>query len=696
MSSLSLSAHSIARSISVRDLVPNSDPVRSARSESSLHRAYQAKLARKFKSFRSEVHCAATITFNSLEIRVTGRLDGIRKTRNGWILTEIKPVDSLEITDAHPDLERALWQLQLYADLVRAGGIVPATAGLLLELILLDSSAKARALSVAYDRDFEYLRRRLATHYSSDRKPQPWPEATQTACDRLEVFDRPAQIDAWQALGECGAASVLLALPPGTGKTRLALRWAIQKAIASSSQVVWITAKARGRETVLAEVAALAEHGVDLTVVWKTTRERLCPHCREHSTCSAAAAQRLSQFFGDSLNFAPTCDFERMRYSEANAHLIIADLNYVLAPSSLWNKRAVFVIDEAQHWADRARGQSEFWLPNSQLRQLKSTLNSRARAYFAPILASAADESPSTELWADFLQTVGLSTGTPNLNISAQQATVAGEHGWYVQIGDPASNMLAGVQQAVAVLALSGSLPANNTARKQLFPIANNFALINSKHEPPLDIRFVPLLDFRFPLTLDDHREARDALIEVSRANNGTLLVMGQSRESNAILYSLLASSGLNCIFADDVGDDWQLLTHVRPDIVFASLGSAATESVNPPADVFSMIVVLSAGLRPPSPIDELRAEWSRVNDSYEPSSTSAPAVAAASRIIQAVGRVNRSPERLQPALLLDRRLFAQPFAELWPDSWRNTRGQLVVYHDLASALDRQTDTQYA
>ena len=95
--------------------------------------------------------------------------------------------------------------------------------------------------------------------------------------DRDAQSDRPAQRVAMESLAAADVARpLLLSMPPGSGKTRVALRYGLRAAFARELPLYWITTKARGRDEVLAELARYTAAGIPLRVLWKTAPERLC------------------------------------------------------------------------------------------------------------------------------------------------------------------------------------------------------------------------------------------------------------------------------------------------------------------------------------------------------------------------------------------------------------------------------------
>ena len=130
---------------------------------------------------------------------------------------------------------------------------------------------------------------------------------------------------------------------------------------------------------------------------------------------------------------------------------------------------------------------------------------------------------------------------------------------------------------------------------------------------------------------------------------------------------------GFTILLDEDIQNDWSSAVAAAPDFLFISLGGSLSESVNPPPGLFSAAAILAPGHRAPDEFDLLRSLVQGAASGGEEGADPRPreiAAHAVSRVVQAAGRVQRSPESRQPVLLLNR-VFAEPdYLNAWPCPW--------------------------
>jgi Rad3-related DNA helicase len=232
------------------------------------------------------------------------------------------------------------------------------------------------------------------------------------------------------------------------------------------------------------------------------------------------------------------------------------------------------------------------------------------------------------------------------------------------------------------VLALSGSMPSDPVVQNILSPGAGAFQRIDLTSEFSAPVFVCPVLDFSYPLSMKDLTAARRYLRKIRRALGPSVLVFGQNRESNDVLAMQMRVRNQIAVLDTDIGSDWESLRSMQPDFLFASLGGSLSESVNMPQNVFSCVVILAAGYNPSDLYSQLRSENRKSRQHDQDTNDSVDAVKhadAVSRIIQAVGRVQRDLHSLKPAFLLDKR-FAEPrFMRAWPEGWQCVSNHAVV-----------------
>ena len=197
----------------------------------------------------------------------------------------------------------------------------------------------------------------------------------------------------------------------------------------------------------------------------------------------------------------------------------------------------------------------------------------------------------------------------------------------------------------------------------------------------------VPLLDFSYPISLDDHEHASDILRILRDSFGATVAVFGQNRASNEIMAWRLHARGFTSLLDSDLDDDWERARAARPDFLFVSLGGDLAESVNPPPDLLSCGVVLAPGHRPLDVFD--RVQTMALANSGHSESTAVDlsrTTNAVSRVVQAAGRLHRSPEDLRPVFLVNKAFGAPDFLRLWPRNWYRRRPQELLFDSLADA----------
>lgn len=731
----------------IRDLVPRPDLVeRPEQREINLHHIAQAQLRRKYKSFRSEVALSASVTVKGRQITVVGRLDGYRRTSKGIVLYEIKSVPGdPRLWVNSPLLQNARWQLQLYADLARLAADKPWRDGEPVAGVLcLISDLQRQALESVDIHGFPgFLNSRLQVVLSALHGRR---RTADNLSRKLEAFitedqpaDRPEQAEAFQHISRCNAESrLLLSMPPGTGKTRVAVRYALREAMARNLRMVWITVKARGRDELLAELARYRRAGVPLRVLWKTTRERLCdctspgPLCpRRLETRSRLFLDPLTEFRehptwdpDDLLEYARShalCFHELVSTLEPDADVVVADVNYLLNPSPLFERAAIVVLDEAQNVARRVREYSEVKIRRDDLLLLMEHVSEPVRRTIREILAACDTEDvQSASLQNNMMtlreQTTRIEARLPVISLvqraSRLWSNFPGEYqmAWYRRLPDftligtliDANGAMANaMERHETVLAMSGSLPSDDASRRVLFPLADRFHAIEVQPCAVPDVFIIPQLIFKYPLTTEDHESATDMLRQIRGHFRPTVAVFGQNRASNELLSMRLRVRGHTVMLDEDLMDDWDAAVAARPDFLFMAMGGRLSEAVNPPYELFSCAAVLSSGYRAPDEFDLLRSSLRRerfegMDESCEATDIVERRADAVSRVIQAAGRLQRSPYSRKPVFLLNRDFADPDFLRAWPHGWYESSPRELVYLSLNAALEHWSALSHA
>jgi hypothetical protein len=728
---------------SVRDLIPNPDiAAETSRSARYLHQITQARLARKYPSFVAEAEIRAQVETSHGSIPVSGRLDGFRKARKGIILYEIKAVPGKAKHWLGSDaLKWARIQLQFYAALSQMASGKPWTTSPVRDaiLVLAGSDGTLAEENVDISLGAALLTQRLDVMLaagSRHRKGAEFGQSLQRFAEQDALTDRPLQRQVLQEIGSLrDQKNILLALPPGAGKTRITLRLGLLKASRLGVPLYWITEKAAGREEVIRELERWNAAGIHFRTVWKTAPARLCRCGMENSNCDirsdtqgrlfSEGLPNLSEQEGCSPDLIAEyarehhlCPHEVMKSFEPDADVIIADLNYLLQRSSLHRRSAVIILDEVQNLAARIVENSQISFAREALRSLKPLLPRTAQPSLQFVLNASNWTADDLEVvrrhWiqlADSLESESYSEScAAKVQIAAGYWSQYAEHyrlAWCRQDGgasligtllDPTPIAETLLNKSVAAYALSGSLPASDRARSWLFPLYNQFAALEvmPQNRPP--VRIIPLLTFKHPLTQEDHATAMDALCCIREKFASSVAVFGQNRASNELISWQMRARGFTTWLDIDIREDWSTVEFAKPDFVFFALGGRLSESVNPPAGLFTAAAVLSPGYTVTSLHEKLRIQLDRNNsaDYEEDADYSARITDSVSRIIQAAGRLQRSPDSAQPVFLLNRDFTRPEFMREWPRSWFSKSAHELVYPSLEDALQSIDGTAHA
>ncbi|MBU1919719.1 PD-(D/E)XK nuclease family protein, partial [bacterium] len=488
--------------LSIRDLVASPDlEFHSLANPERSHAAAQAALGRKYKSFKSEVALTVVLELDNSRFEIHGRMDGIRRVKDGYCIYEIKPVPgNPRQWRHHSKLLRARWQLMLYCDLLQTAPS-PFRGKLQKAILLLaGDDGKVCEESIDINTAAGALRKRLC----AIQKKQEARRSRQCALESIDRFfeadkqsDRPLQVSAESKINSDPLPDrLLLTLPPGAGKTRLALRFALRAARRLRLPVYWITAKAAGRHTVQEEIERLQALGLKLSFCWKTTADRLCSCDSPGEDCPIRIKTQTALFFGElsagelAEPSACWCPHQIQQYLQTQSHIVIADINYLLNASSLIQYPAVLIIDEVQHFVNRLLDHSRVVIPLRRLKKLMQRLPASRRLKFSELLNPEwlDDEllSSNPSLWNELAVLLRQCAVEDDLSYTIQRLAAllakdpdnysltwysSGlESGWIGMIAEPESFVCESLRQYPVVAALSGSLPEDPDTLRALLP----------------------------------------------------------------------------------------------------------------------------------------------------------------------------------------------------------------------------------
>ncbi len=710
---------------SIRDLVPQPDlPLESPEYRMRAHRIVQSRFARRYKSFESEVNLRHELVFGSDIVVLTGRLDGLITMRRAMTVLEIKPVPgSAKRWLNHSALEHARWQVILYAGLC---SLTMATVNqrrlpIKIRLVLVGTDDSVAIEEINCSSPEAKLTSRLEAVLESATQTRAFESVPAVSLHQFvradKVHDRAVQAAAWEQL-ERGSDRLLLALPPGSGKTRLAVRWGLLRASSERCPLVWVTMKNRGRLEVLNELDRYYKNGIPLRIVWKTSADRRCSCAHNLLSCECHRITEEQLFWNgvpngnalwlpDSLDeyasASGLCPYSISCSVEKFADVVIADLNYLLFGGLARERRVIYVVDEYHNLSERLEANFTIHLTDDELLEtsrgiepsiratIRSLLNgddgdwTSAREAFTRVAASLSKRVSIGRVAIDKINRLVRHLSNFASDYRLLRGFDNGRGFWIGKLADSKLALDRFLDEKSPLLSICGSLPEPFESRTALIPDFSSFNLVEPElKSPSSEVLILPSLRFRFPLSLEDHQEAAELCCGLIRKHGATLLVFGQNRESNLLLSDRLRAKGLVCLIDEDVKGQWELVSQVKPDAFIGSLGSNTGESVNPPPEIFSACAILSPGFRSREAWEvalqdyhELDVTESRMSAMY------GERARAVSRIIQAVGRVQRSPECNTPVYLLNEVFADESFLMLWPRHWYSSNPRELVIENI-------------
>ncbi len=355
----------------------------------AIHGRYQEEALAADPSYRREVALRAELEHRGWRVVLSGRLDGLRRDRDGVrVVEEIKSVrreGQLSVA------ARALYERQalLYAWMLSRVEPGPVRAELV--LIAIGSDAVER---LELEADFEALeaavRKRLnqlLREHESDRRASADRRSAAASLPFPHGELRPGQetiVAAVEAALE-GGSHLLLEAPTGLGKTVAALWPALRHALANDRRLFVLTAKNLQQE-MATRVLKLLAPGAGFHALRLRAKARMCANgeviCHE-DFCTFArdyysklgSSGVIPRLLGEEAVLEPdlifsaaaqaeVCPFEVSLDLAGRAQVVVGDYNYAFDPwvaltdfgpeGDLSN--TILVIDEIHNLVDRGRG----------------------------------------------------------------------------------------------------------------------------------------------------------------------------------------------------------------------------------------------------------------------------------------------------------------------------------------------------
>ncbi|NLP05122.1 ATP-dependent DNA helicase [Candidatus Fermentibacteria bacterium] len=351
-----------------------------------LHRAFQQSESSSGRAL-SEVAAELESFFDGVRIRVRGRADLVRTSRDGRAekVLEIKtisspPGTSAEILEKYPDHALQAW---FYARALGGG-----ERALPVSLAYIHPEGRSCScfelpldgLSADLDRRLDGLLRSAASYARSEYERLARTAALISALGLPHPEPRPGQSgmmelssDVVRQGGRC-----LIEAPPGTGKTAAVLAGALPQALSGMLTVFYLTSRNTQKTTVAKTLDAFLASAPELHCMLLESRERMCPAwedgCRECPLASGSAwldpleppppgvldSGRISLLAAS----AGVCPFEMALALSTRCDVVVCDANHVFDPGAFIRRffaepsaasRCVLLVDEAADLPARSR-----------------------------------------------------------------------------------------------------------------------------------------------------------------------------------------------------------------------------------------------------------------------------------------------------------------------------------------------------
>lgn len=132
----------------------------------------------------------------------------------------------------------------------------------------------------------------------------------------------------------------------------------------------------------------------------------------------------------------------------------------------------------------------------------------------------------------------------------------------------------------------------------------------------------------------------------------------------------MLTTRGYNCLeMLRGVGEETLLHIFKKSEgFILAPLGGQYSEAVNPPEDLLTGVIILGPGVSPPTPSCEFRRHL--IEGEEEEAFEEVYIKPAMLRVVQAAGRLSRSPDARGIVMLADIRFAKESYLKYLPLEW--------------------------
>jgi len=359
--------------------------------------------------YRSERPVAGGFKVRGYDVRLRGRIDGVRREGERVVVEEIKSVfaASGQLASLGPERVRPFArQLQIYALLVAMETGADVTGELAL-VSLVDHRTVVVPVACDLGETREFLGRVLDQLVAKRLEEIERLEARRAVREIPFPYDRlrPQQAELVERLRKSLAAGrrALVSAPAGVGKTAAVFVAVLEWAYARDKRAFFLTSKTTQQLMAAETLKAMAERGLPLKAVVLAAHEKMC--LADPSQCSEDACPYARDFFrravesdavgrllgdgvveprpareyGEELRL---CPFVLSMQAAGEADVVVCDYNYAFHPTVQLEKffgegkaeEAVVVVDEAHNLYGRAMEYFSPELASGEVREVAAIL----------------------------------------------------------------------------------------------------------------------------------------------------------------------------------------------------------------------------------------------------------------------------------------------------------------------------------
>ena len=736
------------------------------------HRTYQAVRHDQDDEFEAEVQVKHQLLVDGWEITITGRMDGLSREGEHWVVEEVKSsvlgYDRLA-RFGPADMPEAALQLRMYLHALESRG--QRAMGRLIIISVRDGTQ--HLIQVAPDPHFgDFLAAQLRWVLEKREAHLAWMDRRRSAVvgfahDEWRPHQETLATEVLEAVERDG--HLLLNAPTGLGKTAAVLYGALTAAYRTDRRVFFATARTTQQAIVEDTVRRMAENGLPVRAISIRAREKAClnevvacrPDCcpfanghhdrvranRVHEALWREAGGVMRVPSPDDLEEQATthtvCPFALAMEMAREADIIVGDYNYAFDPSRKIGPIAdapgdwIVIVDEAHNLPERARGYASPRLNRATVETVADELAARPEyhgpaelaadildwldAHLEPIDGSGAVAYPLEEglnardvqrfaaRFDDMSMDYALlkseqppfEEGDPFLDmgraVSRMRATLDGAGDetvviWRASTGqEPAGLQLLCRDPAPVLSPTFGDASASVIMSATLRPVDFYASMLgledNRLVAAEFDSPFPP--EHRKVLVVPDvsteyKKRARDkaaiaAHVESTiRAVPGNVAVFFSSFALRDAVAAEMGLTGRPMIFQERSMDEAdrarviQTLQKGENHVLMGVLGGIFSEGIDLPGAGLLAAVIVGPALPAVGLERKLMSAW--FQELHGHGFRYAYQVPGMARVVQAAGRVIRTPDDIGAIVLVGRRFLLREYQAFFPPEWAAVR----------------------